>query len=405
MLPSERRRLHRSVADALQAMPQLALSSVDAAGELAFHLHRAGDEATAFAASLDAADAAGAIAPAAALVHLKRALELWDDHADDSRADERVERLWQAAELASAVGDNGRSIDLAHTALGLGTPPRGSAWGYERLGRYLWLDGQADQSAAAYQRAAALLGREPDGGEAASAFAGLAQAELMLCHFNSAERWARRALGVVEPDDPATWSMAMRVLGVVESHTGQPDGGADRCTAAVNAVTAPHHRALAVIYLVQTLLDAARTDEAVTIALDGAADAQRAGLESSFGMYLSGMAADGLIRLGRWNEADAVLAGSTAVDAIPVAAIQVDAASTVLAARRGHLDQGRRALERLAAHPSDPWHGFLVHAATAEVDLAARRWGAAAATARDALGSPGARCRPRFTIGGHRRGT
>src|SRR5439155_10113756 len=48
------------------------------AGELAFHLDRAGDREAAFVASLAAADAAETVAPAAAFGHLERALKLWD---------------------------------------------------------------------------------------------------------------------------------------------------------------------------------------------------------------------------------------------------------------------------------------------------------------------------------------
>src|SRR5690606_30183350 len=74
LLPTERRRLHRSIADALQAEPRLALTAGDAAGELAFHLDRAGDQRAAFAALLEAADASEAIAPSTCLTQLERAL-------------------------------------------------------------------------------------------------------------------------------------------------------------------------------------------------------------------------------------------------------------------------------------------------------------------------------------------
>ena len=66
LLPSQRTRLHARVAAALRDQPAPALSRADRAGELAFHLDRAGDQEGAFFASLAAADAAGALAPGAA---------------------------------------------------------------------------------------------------------------------------------------------------------------------------------------------------------------------------------------------------------------------------------------------------------------------------------------------------
>src|SRR5205807_839442 len=78
LLPPQRARLHRRVADALQEQSADQLTRADRAGELAFHLDRAGDNEAAFIALLAAADAAETVAPGAALRHLERAFELWD---------------------------------------------------------------------------------------------------------------------------------------------------------------------------------------------------------------------------------------------------------------------------------------------------------------------------------------
>lgn len=396
LLPSERRRLHRSIADALRERPELSLTATGAAGELAFHLDRAGDEAGAFEASLEAADAAELVAPAACFAHLERALELWERHAGPARDVERIERLWQAADLASATVGNARAVELAEVALQLGPPRRGEAWAHERLGRYLWGVGEIERSAAVYSRAAELAA-DGDDATAAPTFAGLAQAELMFCRLDEAERWARRALEVADEDREA-WAMASRVLGVRDVIAGRVDVGVDRCRAAVDAVTAPHRRALATAYLVLALLDAGRAEEAVTVALDGAAEAQRAGFEASFATYLTGAAAHGLIALGRWQDADAVLAPMTAVESMPVGAIQLGTAYAVLSSRRGDLDAARRHLERTRSQPVDPWHVIAVRAAAAEVHLAAKEWTDAAALADRAIadGGDGGRWASRF---------
>jgi hypothetical protein len=109
-LPTERRRLHRAFAIALQTQPRFALTATDAAGELAFHLDRAGDEHAAFEALFAAADSAARIAPAACFGHLERSFELWEQCATPERRPELVPRLWQAADLASAIGQNERAV-------------------------------------------------------------------------------------------------------------------------------------------------------------------------------------------------------------------------------------------------------------------------------------------------------
>ena len=78
LLPPQRVRLHRRMAEAIGDEPAGVLSRADRASELAFHLDRAGDVRAAFVALLGAADAAESVAPGAAFRHLQRALELWD---------------------------------------------------------------------------------------------------------------------------------------------------------------------------------------------------------------------------------------------------------------------------------------------------------------------------------------
>ena len=396
-LPTERRRLHRLIADVLAAEPRFALTATDAAGELAFHLDRAGDEAGAFAALIDAADSAELIAPATCFAHLERLLELWDRHASAELAPQLIERLWQTADLASATGQNERAVDLATHAISLGEPPEGRAWAHERLGRFLWSLGRIEESAETYARAASFLDGDDDR-RAGAAYAGLAQASLMFRQFDRAEHWSRRALTVA--DDANTRSMALRVLGVLDVMAGRFDEGLAHCEQAVNEPVAPHRRALAVAYQSIALFTTGRVAEAVDVALDGAAVAQRAGFESSFGTFLSGCAAHALMRLGRWDEAQVVLAGMEGVEPVPVGAAQLYTAAAVLGARRGDFESADSLVARLAANPVDAWHEADVAAATTAVHLAHRRWRDAMAVAIHALSpAPGtdARLVPQLT--------
>ena len=413
-LPTERRRLHSSIAAALQHQPRFALTTDDAAGELAFHLARAGDEHGAFAALFDAADSAERIAPAACLVHLEQMLDLWDRCAGPERDDQLIPRLWQAADLMSATGRNELAVELARRAIAehangrpcavVGEASFGPAWQSERLARFLWSSGAMAESAETYARAAALLEAAGEGSDpgAALTYGGLAQADLMFCHFDAAAYWANRALEVAAPDDAAARSAARRVLGVVETLEGQVRAGVDTCRAAVDATIAPHRWALANAMLAMISFEVGDTEDALRIALDGAAVSQRAGFESSFGTFHLGVAARCLVRLGRWTEADDVLAEAAAVESTPIGAIQLDSAAASLAARRGERAAAVDLVARLRAHPSDAFSDAIKDAAVIDVHLAAKEWEHAATIAGRALTpnpGTGPRLVARFTAG------
>jgi DNA-binding CsgD family transcriptional regulator/tetratricopeptide (TPR) repeat protein len=377
LLPSERRHLHHAVAGVLRREPGLALTADDVGGELAAHLERAGDRQGAFTASLEAADAAARDVPAAALAQLERAMRLWDEVGGGEPR--RAERLWQAAELASATGRNERAVELARAAAAAAPHPDGVAFGHERLGRYLWAAGEIEASTAEYEQAATLLSSAGTAAGAAT-FAGLAQAELMHCRYPSAERWARRALDAApEPRaDANAWAMATRVVGVLAGRAGRSDEAVLRCGEAWRVAPTAHTRALAAAYLVIALLDAGRREEAAAAAMDALAHGHTAGLDHSFGAYLAGAAAEALIRLGRWSEADAVLDRFTGVEVLPIGVVQLSRAGAVLAGRRGDRRRARMLLARAAAQPVDPWHLAHVHATGAEVHLLVGDWDAAA---------------------------
>jgi DNA-binding NarL/FixJ family response regulator len=407
-LPTERRRLHRAVATALRAEPRFGLTSSDGAGELAFHLDRGGDEAAAFDALFAAADSAELIAPATCLAHLERIFQLWERYARPEHQSQLVPRLWQAADLASATGDNERAVALARRALEIGDPPEGRAWAAERLARFLWSSGLIEESAETYEHAAALLDTagEQDAAGASMAYGGLAQADLMFCRFDRAEHWAKRALATADAHDAASRSAALRVLGVVEALEGELDAGLEHSRAAVDANLAPHRWALANAMLAMILFEVGHTEDALRVALDGATVSQRAGFEASFGTFHAGVAARCLVRLGRWAEADLVLGSASSLESTPIGAIQLDAAAALLAARRGQSELAADQAERLRRHPSDAFSRAIIHAALIEVHLAAKQWDLAVDIARRALSpEPGtaqrlvARCTAGLVIG------
>jgi DNA-binding CsgD family transcriptional regulator len=387
MLPSQRARLHGRVAVALREQSTAALSRADRAGELAFHLDRAGDREGAFAASLAAADAATAVAPGAALVHLQRALELWPPGVDP---EQRVRRMWEVAEYASGVIGNGVGAELARAAFAVGDPPRGRAWGHERLARYLGSSGQLEESRRQYELAEAALSGPDDPG-APGVFSGLAQAEVMASRYDEAERWCERLGEIVRrpEDDPLAWTVGSRVAGLVAAARGDTATAVERCRRAVASAPGSQARGIAVMYLCVVLLDAGANQEVVDLAGDAAAEAHRSGIDPSFGAYTDALAADALVRLGRWNEAATVLERHRDDTALPVGALRVACARAVLAARRGDRAGAAQLLDRARALQTDDWHQALLRVGVAETALAAREWDTAREAAEAGLaGTP-----------------
>jgi ATP/maltotriose-dependent transcriptional regulator MalT len=390
LLPPQRARLHRRIAETLQQQPAELLRRADRAGELAFHLDRSGDIEGAFFALLAAADAADSVAPGAAFGHLERAFELWDSVGQKAARASRGDRLWQAADLATSTVGNQRAVELARAAFEFGPPPLGASFGHERLGRYLWSTGQLDQSRVEFERAAELLSGD-EGAEVAPVLAGLGQAELMSGNYATAERWCARVFDLVPTaaDNRAAWVMARRVLGVIRGNQGDPEEAVELCRESVAAATSVQGRALATLYLCVALIDAGHNEAAISTALDAVAEGQLTGLDQGFGGYFDALAAEALTRLGRWLEAATVLARHPIANTLPVGLLRVARAGAMLAARRGETDRALSQLAEAGAQPVDGWHRSVRDAAVADVHLALGNWDEAAQAAERGWDSTG----------------
>lgn len=375
LLPPQRARLHLRVAAVLQQQPPEALLRADRSGELAFHLDRGGDHDHAFAALLAAADAAETVVPGAAFSHLERALELWDSVSTRPAGTDLGALLWRAADIATSTVGNERAVTLARQAFEHGTPPQGAAWGHERLGRYLWASGHLDDSRAEFDRAIELL---ESGGEsrAAPIYAGLAQAELMAGRNDRAGHWCTTAFDLVPTPqhDPLAWSMSKRVLGIACSNQGDTSRAVELCHASVTAAPTAQARALATLYLCVALSDAGNHPVALRTAQDAVAEGQLTGLDSGFGCYFDALAAEALLRLGRWNEIPAVLSRQPLPATLPVGLLRLARVQALLAARRGETGEAVEHLAAAAALPIDGWHRTLRDATTAEVQLVLGNW-------------------------------
>ena len=387
LLPSERVRLHRGLAGILQAQPPSELARADRAAELSFHLDRANDIPAAFTALLAAADANAAFSPAAAYRQLERALELWDQAGEVAKNESRADRIWQTADLATATVGNARAVEILERAAPYGPPSRGEAWAHERFGRALWGSGRLDDSAREYEMAARLIEQGVSEPGLGATMAGLGQGELMFKHYDAAENWATRAIELLgAPDvDPVGWSMAQRVRGVISIHRGEVENGAALCRESIAAAPSAQTRALATLYYGVGLVGAGCYHDALTLALDAVAEAQVTGVEASFAPYIDAVAAEALVHLGRWDEAESILARQAGRATLPVGHIRRACVRAMLAARRGDEDGTSSALAEGASYPIDPWHRVFLDLAIADaltilgdwpaaVEMASRGW-------------------------------
>lgn len=167
LLPGERRILHLRLARTLGEHPRLAGTTVTAAAELAHHWYAAGELPAALAASISAGAAAEEVyAQGEALLHYERALEIWD-LVGPGRGElqfERLEVMRRAGDAAARTGETERAVALARDVLaGIDEhdDPVEAALAHERLGRYLWSAGRAEDALPEHRRAVDLMPAEP----------------------------------------------------------------------------------------------------------------------------------------------------------------------------------------------------------------------------------------------------
>jgi DNA-binding CsgD family transcriptional regulator len=93
------------------------------------------------------------------------------------------------------------------------------------------------------------------------------------------------------------------------------------------------------------------------------------------------VAAEGLIRLGRWNEAEAILARHATYDTVPLGALRAARAGAMVAARRGDRDRARTLLADASTQAADGMHLSYLDMGAADVHLLLGEWAEAAAAA------------------------
>jgi ATP/maltotriose-dependent transcriptional regulator MalT len=360
-LPRERVRIHTAYGEALSADPALAGGNVAVAAALALHWRAAHDLPRALEASIEAAQLAAGYAPAEALGHLERALEIWPQVPDAAeRSDiDVVEALRRAGQSAYAAGALDRSLamfDEALAELGPDADPERRALLMEARVATLLDFGRADEAGLELERAAALLPPEPPSDAQAVVFTALAVHRAIGADFDGARSAAEQAVtaasGVGSPGREAS---ARMMLGMALVYLEQGDGGLVELEAGLRLAEAAGDPVLALrghVNLSDALQSLGRSRDAAEVAVRGVELAARVGLTRSvYGALVTLNYAEALFHIGQWDEAHRLL--TRAMDnelANPYAGVILDHRARIAAlagrydAARADLDAARRLL-------------------------------------------------------------
>ncbi len=393
LLPGERARLHEAYAQALSAGAGQGRARHVDHGELAYHWDAAGALDRAYAAHIDAAEAAQRIfAFDAAHRHFERALELWPEvpDADDLSTLDRVDLRHAAAQAAALAGDHERAIELERDLLGeLGTraadderamPAR------EVLRRSLWENGQVREGLAEAERALALVGAEA-GRPRASALAHLAGLLLLTGDVRRARALATEGVEVaMAAGCREEAALSGGIVGWSLVYAGRLDEGLAwirRGWDAAVVLGEPRGRALADDNLARALELAGLREEGVQLAVAGAADARRRGLGRTYGALLAADAARLLRAAGRGAEAWAEVDAGLAAEPVGPGQAALVAAAAQLAIDEDRLDEAASMVAGAMSAGDTDAVGWLV-AARAQIEIRRGDPAAALATLRSA---------------------
>jgi DNA-binding CsgD family transcriptional regulator/tetratricopeptide (TPR) repeat protein len=354
VLPGERGRLHAAYGEALARDRTLAGDAAAAPAALAHHWYAALDLPRALPATIEAAaHAMASYAPAEALRHLERALEIWPRVADAEQRTglDLVEVNRLAAEAAYRSGALGRSLSLLDAVLA-GLPPGfdlvRQALLLERRGQALRDASRPAEAVAALEQALALLPGEPVTRAHAVVLGALARSLPHVADMQAAADTARQAVAAARAAGAQDLEAgAALTLGVVSTYLHPGDPGLDFLREGLRqalGIDAPMIALTGFVNLSDVLAFLGRHEEAADTAAEGLDLARRAGLTRSQGPYLMANQAEPLLRLGRWADVDRLLAEGLAVMPEGVFGGTLDVLRAELAAMRGRFDDAAAAL-------------------------------------------------------------
>ena len=345
LLPREREWLHRALATALADATPNAERSATQWAELAHHRQAAGDGQGALEASVAAGLAAERVyAFAEAQRQYERAESHWPrvPYAARTAGIDEAELLRRLAEVTGLAGDVDRAVTVAQRALTRLDPshdPVRVAELHTRIGRW---ERRLDASLTALDQALDLLSDTPS----------LERATTLVSKAGALNAWGRP----FEARENATAALAMArrvgaravearagmVLGCGRAWLGDPAGGVAQLREAYRLsaeLGTPEDLGGIANNLADALMGTGRIEEALEVFLEGHEEMCRVGLRAFHGAFLEIGAAECLLRLGRWDEADRWTVPLLAQPpADPDTEIYLRAVCALLDTRRGALE-------------------------------------------------------------------
>ncbi len=326
LLPAQREPLHAAYARALDHRIECRdVDSGTSAGgtavelaQLAYHWQGAGDQGQALPTLVRAGRAAElAAAPAEALEHYQRALELWDKvpgAAADSPLDQ-VAVLDRAAQVADYAGRCELAAALGNRALGqidAAAEPLRAGVLLDRLSRYHWHALDRSAAMAAIERAVATVPADPPTWERARVLAAHGRVLMLVGRESQAMARCEEAIAVArQVGARAEEGQALNMLGTALCSLGQMEAGTaylERAREIASELGEVADLVRAHINLASVLELSGRCAEAADAYLAGFDVARRFGAVGSYGPRVLPYAATALLSLGRREEAGQLVA-------------------------------------------------------------------------------------------------
>ena len=364
LLPGERRRLHRRVAEALAARPE--------------------PDPAVLALHWQLADAPDLAAPAALLAARRAVSARAYPEADHFYAmavdgagwlpEPAPDLLEEAARAASWAGRPERAA--GYTADALARRPAAGVAGrariLERLGRYRWEAGDPRAAVEAAEQARGLLDAEPGSALRARILAALASWRTLLGQPAEAMPLATQAVTMAKQvGADAEYAHGLAILGILRAQRGELEAGlAALDTSFVIAyrtgdIEGVVRAAANHMYLLYT---AGRATEALGVARHGRQAARSLGAPPALTSVLDNNTAAVLTATGRWAEAGQLLAELIGESRASVTRY-LQLLQLELAVGRGEREHARELATSLAGAPGDPRLLGPLHACLAEQAL------------------------------------
>jgi DNA-binding CsgD family transcriptional regulator/tetratricopeptide (TPR) repeat protein len=305
LLPATRRRYHSALAAAWDGETRRYAGASFGHHLAAHELPEAENAALAAAAAAEELDAG-----ADAMRHYESALSLFEIARQGEPPGRLADLYLRTGEAAFSAGEPARAAAYVEAAAaGLDDPRERPALGLvmEKLGHYRRAAGDHEGSLAAYKRAIELVPDEPTQARA-RVLASMAQYRMLEGVFSEAKRYAQDAVDAARASGEEARQELLHAsctLAVADAWGEDPEPAVwklreTRDEAADLGRLDDLFRVYANLTTVLDLLG--RREEAIAIAYEGIAEAERAGQATVYGNFLRANAAESLFFLGRWPE-------------------------------------------------------------------------------------------------------